>query len=108
MVSLYRETAKNKKYLEMLGITHLLNAAEGRRFGFVNTDSNYYADTAIKYYGIPVTDLPTADISKYFYTVADFIDEAMSTGGNLAIFILPPCLWYNIHVQTENLFISLR
>ncbi|XP_032668897.1 dual specificity protein phosphatase 3-like [Odontomachus brunneus] len=75
------ETAKNKKYLEMLGITHLLNAAEGRRFGFVNTDSHYYADTAIKYYGIPVTDLPTADISKYFYTVADFIDEAMSTGG---------------------------
>ncbi|XP_014476418.1 PREDICTED: dual specificity protein phosphatase 3-like [Dinoponera quadriceps] len=74
-------TAKNKKYLEMLGITHLLNAAEGKRFGFVNTDSDYYADTNIKYYGILVTDLPTADISKYFYTVADFIDEAMSTGG---------------------------
>lgn len=85
MISLYSETAKNKKYLEMLGITHLLNAAEGNRFGFVNTDSHYYADTAIKYYGISVTDLPTADISKYFYSAADFIDQAVSTGGNLII-----------------------
>lgn len=81
MVFRYSITAKNKKYLQMLGITHLLNAAEGRRFGFVNTDEKYYADTMIKYLGIPVADLPTVDISKYFYTVANFIDEALSVGG---------------------------
>ncbi|XP_025264896.1 dual specificity protein phosphatase 3 [Camponotus floridanus] len=74
-------TAKNKKYLKMLGITHLLNAAEGRRYGFVNTDNNYYADTTIKYLGLQVTDLPSVDISKYFYIAANFIDEAVSTGG---------------------------
>lgn len=67
----------------MLGITHLLNAAEGKRFGFVNTDSHYYADTTIKYLGLQIKDLPTEDISKYFYTAANFIDEAVSAKGNL-------------------------
>lgn len=67
----------------MLGVTHLLNAAEGKRFGFVNTDSHYYADTTIKYLGLPIKDLPTEDIGKYFYTAANFIDEAVSTKGNL-------------------------
>ncbi|XP_076234681.1 dual specificity protein phosphatase 3 isoform X2 [Calliopsis andreniformis] len=74
-------TAKNKEYLKMLGITHLLNAAEGKKFGFVNTDANYYKDTTIKYLGLPLADLFTTDISKYFYTAADFIDEAVSMGG---------------------------
>jgi len=86
IIFLYRATAKNKKYLKMLGITHLLNAAEGSRYGFVNTDNNYYADTTIKYLGLQVTDLPSVDISKYFYITANFIDEAVSTGGNLIIF----------------------
>lgn len=70
----------------MLGITHLFNAAEGKRFGFVNTDNNYYADTTIKYLGLPIIDLPIEDISKYFYTAANFIDEAVSTRGNLTMF----------------------
>lgn len=86
MVFLLSITAKNKKYLEMLGITHLLNAAEGKRFGFVNTDNNYYANTTIKYLGLPIKDLPTEDIAKYFYTIANFIDEAVFTRGNLIIF----------------------
>ncbi|KAL0107682.1 hypothetical protein PUN28_014766 [Cardiocondyla obscurior] len=78
-------TAKNKKYLEILGITHLLNAAEGKRFGFVNTDANYYADTSIKYLGLQVKDLPSEDISKYFYTAANFIDEAISVKGKVFV-----------------------
>ncbi|CAK9817426.1 Dual specificity phosphatase 29 [Anthophora quadrimaculata] len=78
-------TAKNKKYLKMLGITHILNAAEGKRFGFVNTDKNYYADTTIKYLGLPLADLCTTDISKYFNTAAAFIDEAVSTGGKIFV-----------------------
>ncbi|XP_015434142.1 PREDICTED: dual specificity protein phosphatase 3 [Dufourea novaeangliae] len=74
-------TARNKQYLQMLGITHLLNCAEGKRFGFVNTDENYYKDTTIKYLGLPLADVCSTDISKYFDTVADFIDEAVSTKG---------------------------
>ncbi|CAK9833573.1 Dual specificity phosphatase 29 [Anthophora retusa] len=78
-------TAKNKKYLKMLGITHILNAAEGKRFGFVNTDKNYYADTTIKYLGLPLADICTTDISKYFNTAAAFIDEAVSMGGKVFV-----------------------
>lgn len=74
-------TAKNKKYLQMLGITHLLNCAEGKRFGFVNTCRSYYGDTSIKYLGLPIADVLSADISKYFYTAAEFIDDAVSGGG---------------------------
>ncbi|KOC68606.1 Dual specificity phosphatase DUPD1, partial [Habropoda laboriosa] len=74
-------SAMNKKYLKTLGITHLLNAAEGKRFGFVDTDRYYYADTTIKYLGLPLDDSYTTDISKYFNTAASFIDEAVSTGG---------------------------
>lgn len=68
----------------MLGVTHLLNAAEGKRFGFVNTNKNYYSDIIIKYLGLPLIDLCSTDISKYFFTIADFIDEAISSGGNFA------------------------
>ncbi|XP_078033943.1 dual specificity protein phosphatase 3 isoform X2 [Augochlora pura] len=82
------KTAKNKKYLEMLGITHLLNSAEGKRFGFVNTDAKYYKDTKIKYIGLPLADAFTTDISKYFYTVADFIDEAVTTKGKAFVHCL--------------------
>ncbi|XP_034184588.1 dual specificity protein phosphatase 3 isoform X1 [Osmia lignaria lignaria] len=78
-------TAKNIVYLKRLGITHLLNAAQGKKFGFVNTDERYYSNTAIKYLGLPLADLCTTDISKYFYTAATFIDEAVSTGGKVFV-----------------------
>ncbi|XP_043505587.1 dual specificity protein phosphatase 3-like isoform X1 [Polistes fuscatus] len=78
-------TAKNKNYLARIGITHLLNAAEGKKFGFVNTDRNYYSNTRIKYLGLPLADLPTVDISKYFYTAASFIDEAVSNNGKVFV-----------------------
>lgn len=68
----------------MLGITHILNAAEGNRFGFVDTDETYYQGTGIKYIGLPLADLPSTYITKYFHTAADFIDEAVSTGGVLS------------------------
>ncbi|XP_048509903.1 dual specificity protein phosphatase 3 isoform X2 [Athalia rosae] len=59
-------TAKNKEYLKKLGITHVLNAAEGKRFGFVDTDKNYYKDTTIKYLGLPLADRPWICIRKVF------------------------------------------
>ncbi|XP_076161561.1 dual specificity protein phosphatase 3 isoform X2 [Ptiloglossa arizonensis] len=74
-------TAKNKLYLNKLGITHLLNCAAGQGFGFANTGKNFYQDTTIRYLGLPLSDFITTDISKYFYTAAEFIDEAVSTGG---------------------------
>ncbi|KAG7210754.1 hypothetical protein KM043_012248 [Ampulex compressa] len=79
------DTAKQKKYLQLLGITHLINAAAGPYFGCVNTNRNYYKDTPIKYLGLPIMDSPTTDISVYFTTVAAFIDEALSNGGKVFV-----------------------
>ncbi|XP_057321299.1 dual specificity protein phosphatase 3 isoform X2 [Microplitis mediator] len=78
-------TAKNKQYLQKIGITHVLNAAEGNRFGHVNTNQYYYRDTAIEYLGIPASDLPTVDISKYFNDAANFIDNALKRNGKVFV-----------------------
>lgn len=64
----------------------MLNAAEGKRYGFVDTDKNYYRNTRIQYLGLPMADWPTTNISRYFYTVADFIDRAVASGGELVAF----------------------
>lgn len=37
-------SAKNKQYLRLMGITHVLNTAEGSRLGQVDTGHGYYRD----------------------------------------------------------------
>lgn len=83
------ETAKNKRYLlDKLKITHLLNCAEGKKFGFCRSDRSYYSDTPIKYLGLPILDVPTQDISQYFRTAADFIEDALNSGGKIYVHCL--------------------
>jgi dual specificity phosphatase 3 len=67
--------------LQRIGITHVLNAAEGKQYGMVNTDKNYYKDIPIKYLGLQILDLPSTDISQFFFIVACFIAEAVSYEG---------------------------
>lgn len=70
----------------MCRITHVLNTAEGTRFGQVDTGHAYYRDQAhIRYMGFPMTDHPSTDIAKYFYIAAKFIDSAISNGGKYSI-----------------------
>ncbi|KNC23087.1 hypothetical protein FF38_10452 [Lucilia cuprina] len=81
--------AKNKTYLRMMGITHVLNAAEGCRYGQVDTGHIYYRDMpSIRYMGFPMIDAPTTDISRYFYVAAKFIDSAISSGGKVLVHCL--------------------
>ncbi|XP_065366044.1 dual specificity protein phosphatase 13A isoform X2 [Calliphora vicina] len=81
--------AKNKTYLRMMGITHVLNAAEGCRYGQVDTGHSYYRDMpSVKYMGFPMIDAPTTDISRYFYVAAKFIDSAISSGGKVLVHCL--------------------
>lgn len=50
LLHLFRAAAKNKTYLRMMGITHVLNAAEGCRYGQVDTGHIYYRDMpSVKY-----------------------------------------------------------
>lgn len=90
--------AKNKTYLRMMGITHVLNAAEGCRYGQVDTGHSYYRDMPsvrrnnkdnfFRYMGFPMVDAPTTDISRYFYVAAKFIDSAISSGGKVLVHCL--------------------
>nr|CAD7592917.1 unnamed protein product [Timema genevievae] len=80
--------AQNKQYLKRLGVTHVLNTAEGNRFGMVNTNEGYYRDSGIKYMGVHLLDLPMTNIGAHFNETADFIEEAVKSGGNVMVHCL--------------------
>lgn len=75
--SFFRETAKDKCNLRRLGITHVLNAAEGT-WNNVDTGAGYYSDMDVVYHGVVAEDTPTFDLSQYFYSAASFIEETLS------------------------------
>ena len=72
---------RNKQYLKELRITHVVNCAEGRRPGQLNVNAWYFQDADIQYLGIPVEDIPSANIQDYFHCAAQFIDCALYSGG---------------------------
>lgn len=81
LIFIFSGTAKNKEYLKRIGVTHVINAAKGKKFGMVNTSSDYYKDAGIKFLGLELLDLPIANISCHFRDVADFIEDALDNNG---------------------------
>lgn len=75
------KTALERKGLRDLGITHVLNAAEGK-WNNVLTGAEYYNDMAIQYLGVEADDKPTFNISQYFCSTTQFIHEALSDPQN--------------------------
>ncbi|XP_042111962.1 dual specificity protein phosphatase 3 isoform X1 [Ovis aries] len=73
-----RSVAQDIPKLQKLGITHVLNAAEGRSFMHVNTNANFYKDSGITYLGIKANDTQEFNLSAYFEKAADFIDQALA------------------------------
>ncbi|XP_008320318.2 dual specificity protein phosphatase 13-like [Cynoglossus semilaevis] len=68
--------------LWQLGITHVLNASHGK---LCCRGSDDFYGTTVKYYGVPANDLPTFDLSPFFYPSADFIHQALTSGGNVFV-----------------------
>ncbi len=64
--------------LKKLGFTHILNAAEGRKFGQINTSATYYEDAGIKYLGFSIIDNPTYKIGMHFEEAIQFLEEALN------------------------------
>ncbi|XP_045614782.1 dual specificity protein phosphatase 3 [Procambarus clarkii] len=77
--------AKNKEYLKKVGITHVLNAAQGNKFATVDTDAEFYKDVGIKYMGMKLLDIASANISQFFDSGSQFIDDALSSGGKVLV-----------------------
>lgn len=64
--------------LQKLGVTHVLNVAEGTSFMHVNTSEEFYAGTGITYHGIRGNDTEQFNLSAFFEEGADFIDKALA------------------------------
>ncbi|KAM3592326.1 uncharacterized protein V6R79_016659 [Siganus canaliculatus] len=75
------ETAKDKYNLKKLGITHILNAAEGT-WNNVDTGAGYYSDMDVVYYGVVAEDVTTFNLSQYFYSAARFMEETLRNPQN--------------------------
>ncbi|CAG06530.1 unnamed protein product, partial [Tetraodon nigroviridis] len=73
-----RFVAQNTMRLQKLGVTHVLNVAEGTSFMHVNTSEDFYAGTGITYHGIRGNDTEHFDLSAFFEEGADFIDRALA------------------------------
>uniref|UniRef100_A0A673NHA7 Dual specificity protein phosphatase n=1 Tax=Sinocyclocheilus rhinocerous TaxID=307959 RepID=A0A673NHA7_9TELE len=78
LLYLNRSVATNVTRLHQLGVTHILNAAEGQSDMHVNTDAEFYADTGIIYHGIPAFDTDHFDLSVYFEEASNFIEQALA------------------------------
>ncbi|XP_061083974.1 dual specificity protein phosphatase 13A family protein isoform X2 [Conger conger] len=61
-----------------LGITHVLNAAHGKT---CCKGSDDFYGTTVRYHGVPANDLPTFDLSPYFYPAAEYIHTALTAPG---------------------------
>ncbi|KAF7649561.1 hypothetical protein LDENG_00139160 [Lucifuga dentata] len=72
------DAAMNVTRLKRLGVTHILNAAEGNSFMHVNTNANFYASTGMIYRGVPADDTDHFQLSIYFQEAADFMEKALA------------------------------
>ncbi|XP_072229702.1 dual specificity protein phosphatase 3 [Leuresthes tenuis] len=74
--------AQNTMRLQKLGVTHVLNVAEGTSFMHVNTSAEFYTGTGITYHGIQANDTKQFNLSAFFEEGADFIDKALAHNNN--------------------------
>ncbi|GFU23840.1 dual specificity protein phosphatase 3 [Nephila pilipes] len=81
-------SARKKDFLQAVGITHVLNTAEGSDFGQVDTGKNFYCDAGIKYLGFNLIDAPRTRIIEYFDQGVNFIDEGVNSGGKVLVHCL--------------------
>lgn len=80
----------DKFRLWQLGITHVLNAAHGK---LCCKGSDDFYGTTVKYYGVPANDLPTFDLSTFFYPAAEFIHQSLTSGGTASCHMFSPLKW---------------
>ena len=83
-----RAAARNVEYLVRLGVTHVLNTAEGAGAMSrmtVNTSQEYYRHVGITYKGLRLVDVTQTNISRHFPEVVEFLDSAIASGGKVLV-----------------------
>ena len=110
---IFRKLARDLTWLKSNGITHVVNCAQGKRFGQVDTDASYYDQTGIQYFGIPGHDSVKFDITKHFEESSSFIDEGNKSGMSVKVLIsIPRYLVWNalstIRASLRSLVLSLK
>merc|ERR1711973_1061603 len=53
--------------------------------GYVNTNESYYDRHGIKFMGVPAMDSPGFFLKPYFRPAANFIDDAVRSGGKVVV-----------------------
>lgn len=73
--------------LKKLGITHVLNAAQGkdRARCLVNTSPAFYRDTGIQFLGIEALDINGFHMDTFFEETTEFIQLAIDAGGKILV-----------------------
>ncbi|XP_060070761.1 dual specificity protein phosphatase 3-like [Ylistrum balloti] len=77
--------AKNRMGLKGIGITHILNAAEGNSDYHVNINAEMYKRVDIIYYGIKAMDQMNFQLTPYFDKSVEFIQQAIDAGGKVMV-----------------------
>ncbi|XP_045193964.2 dual specificity protein phosphatase 3-like isoform X2 [Mercenaria mercenaria] len=77
--------AKDPEKLKAQGVTHVVNCACGVKFNMINTDQQYFEDSGIKFHGIAATDIMTFKMASHFEAAADFIHNALNSGGKVYV-----------------------
>ncbi|XP_029954818.1 dual specificity phosphatase 29 [Salarias fasciatus] len=75
------DTAKDRYNLQRMGITHILNAAEGT-WNNVDTGADYYSDMDVVYHGVVAEDVPSFNLRQHFYSAGEFIQKTLSNPQN--------------------------
>ena len=76
--------AKNKDRLGRIGVTHVLNTAEGRTGFHVQTGPAFYGDQ-LEYFGIEATDADNFSLRPLFDQCSDFIEAALAKQGKILV-----------------------
>ncbi|XP_077992354.1 dual specificity protein phosphatase 3-like isoform X2 [Glandiceps talaboti] len=71
-------TAKDLEKLYQLGITHILNVAQGKGIGYVDTDGSYYESAGFTFKGVKATDVEEFELLPFWDDTSKFIHTALS------------------------------
>ena len=71
--------------MKSIGITHVLNVAEGVTAYHVNLTGEFYEGSGITYKGIRAEDSSKFSFKPYFAEICDFIEGALEKGGTVVV-----------------------